>query len=91
MIIYIIKIVEYVKLKINIMLKIIFSDAPYYVRGVSTYQENPYPHPICFYNNATYCTDLKSGSRAKLYLFKGCINANSAAPRLVLGCRAVNL
>ena len=38
-----------------------FSDAPYYVRGVSTYQENPYPHLFCFNNNTTYLTNLKPG------------------------------
>ena len=38
-----------------------FSDAPYYVRSVSTYQENPYPHLFCFNNNTTYWTNLKPG------------------------------
>ena len=34
---------------------------PFYVRSVSTYQENPYPHLFCFYNNTTYWTNLKAG------------------------------
>ena len=38
-----------------------FPDAPYIVRGISTYQENPYPHLFCFYNNTTYWTDLNPG------------------------------
>lgn len=41
-----------------------FSDAPYYVKGVSTYQENPYPH---------------LGGEDNLVLLKDLINAKQDA------------